>query len=107
MRIHFGWTLLLLASLAGCSSTPSPITYREAGDRGEYIRLVDQELSRWEKDAKKKPVRQSLEMMAVIQDTRAETRSVEMAPASDWERYKRGVESRMDRIRELDAKKAE
>ncbi len=99
--------LALLMCLAACSSTPSRTTSFEGKDRGEYVEIVSAELSSWEKKARKKPLRQSQQMIAVIQDTRADIRNIEMATVSDWGRYKARIENSLERIHELDKQKAE
>ncbi len=107
MKYKYGLLGILMALVAGCSSTPSRVTVIEAKDRAEYVKMADSQLDSWEKQAAKKPETSRRQMMALIQDSRAEVRNMESAPASDWENYKSKVQSRLDRIDELARKEAE
>ena len=107
MKYKQGWALAFAAIVAACSSTPSRVTVIEARDRAEYVKVADSRLSHWEKEASAKAPEDKRQMMALIRDARAEVRHLETAPGTDWEIYRSRVQSRFERINELDNKGAE
>jgi len=107
-RLLTGSLVAALAFLAGCSSTPQRVTTVEAQERSEYIRTVDRRLDDWEKEAASFSDQQyGRERMASVRDARAEVRGMESASASEWDSYKRRVETRLDHFRTMDERVAE
>lgn len=107
MKYKLGWIGIFSAVLAACSSTPSRVTVIEARDRAEFVKAADSRLNDWEKEAGKKTADRNRQMMAVIRDTRAEVRNMELAPSADWEKYRPRIQTRFERIDRLDREQAE
>jgi hypothetical protein len=103
-----GWLVAAMTLAAGCTSTPTRTTTLEAKDRSEYIKTVDRRLDNWEEDAADLDDEEfGKEMMASVRDARAELRNMESAPSSEFDAYKRRVESRLDYIENMEKRNAE
>jgi predicted aminopeptidase len=69
--------------------------------RSQYIGDVRETLSQWEDRAKKLNGDRAADLRATIKDARAELRSLQGAPNTDWQSYRSRVNSRLDHIQEL------
>jgi hypothetical protein len=103
-RVWMVPTLAGLLALAGCTSTEKRTTTSlETLDRTEYIKTVDRRLDDWEKEASNlSNEERGRDMMASVRDARAELRNLESAPSSEFDAYRRRVDSRLDHIENME-----
>ena len=104
-----GAALAMMVILGGCSSNETQTTTNwEAQDRGEYIRSVDRKLDGFEKQASEMSDQErGRDMMANINDTRAELRKMESDPSIQWQTHRDRVQTNLQRLEELESATAE
>ena len=87
----------VLLLLAACSHAPTQ-QRAQVDDRGEYSKLVRQDLQNWEKRETKLEPSRAQDLRAMVADTRAELNRLESAPDYNWRTFKPKIEDRLARI---------